>query len=166
MHTLSPSFLALCTPPLVHSEDGGAIWIAAQTDGTSWVNLGFMSLISNSAQGRGGAIYFGGLCSYASLYSLSANDNSAAFGGAIWLGKSTWSPSITYSNNTQQMAYYMEPALSMNMGTFSSNMASQAGGAVASIGRLYMNNQQLSNNTSPQGGAIYLNDTSATFYYR
>lgn len=102
------------------------------------------SFTSNSAN-RGGAIFLDGLFSTTTWYSITANYNTAIWGGFLF--------------QTSTTSYY-QPYLEISYSYIHSNQALVGGGAFALYGHASIQSSTVMSNGAGIGGAAYVNGTS------
>ena len=117
------------------------------------------TLVSNSADGAGGAIAVTG---QTTINSSKLNDNSSPHGGAIWSRALSYINNSEISNNSSTRdggaIYATGITLEVTNSTITGNSASRYGGAVfvhESIARVDLKHVTVANNSAANGGGVY-----------
>ncbi len=132
-----------------NANNGGFIY------GTGNINLTGGSFNNNIAKSNGGAVYGTGTINIKN--NAKFNSNTAINGGAIFSTNNLNIVSSNFTNNkaTTGGAVHVSK-LTVDNGTFSSNVASSNGGAIYSKGSVTIKNKSVFNsNKATNGGALY-----------
>lgn len=152
---------------------GGAIWLDGKDMSNPATSLSNMVFTDNTASSEdGGAIYsLNGVVLTLNNIQFTNNQASIGFGGAIYTTSPLISTNTNYTNNqagTAGGAIYTKGTLNINNNTFNDNTAAAGGaiyqfeGASASISNSNFTNNQATNTSDGDGGAVYLDTSTAT----